>query len=168
MRLLMDPFGKGATKGPEGASFSPEIITGLITDRVEALQALQRDEATLPDGLWEWARFTLLWSRGLYQQAQPQLLSDPSLQKHPELARLYQPVTFETMMNAACFDLLTVIAVTEQARQASHLPRELQPQAWLEGKLRAHIEARQAVSTVLRLDGSRQATLEVSVLLEAL
>ena len=102
LRLLVDPFGKGTTKGPEGAAFSAEILTALITDRIEALQALQRDEATLPDGIWEWARFTLLWSRGFYLQAQPQLLNDPSLQKHPEMAHLYRPETFQTMMNSAC------------------------------------------------------------------
>jgi len=168
MRLLVDPFGKGVTKGPEGASFSPEILTALITERIEMLQVLQRGEPHLPDGMWEWARFTLLWSRGFYLQAQPQILNDPSLQKHPEMARLYQSETFETMMNSVCFDLLTVLAVAEQAQQATHLPPEFQPHVWLEGKLKAHIKAWQAVSTVLRLDEARQSYLEVSVRLKSL
>lgn len=161
--MLVDPHGRGDMKGPDEAPLSAENLADMILSRAEIVKTLGSGADKSPDGLWEWARFILLWTRGWYQAAQPRLADDPSLRKHPELARIYAPEDFESMINAACKDLLSVLGVSDLAQHATHLPLEQRPGPWLAGRVQLRVNGRQQLSAVLHPDGSRQIYLAVSV-----
>jgi hypothetical protein len=163
LQQLVDPRGRGEAKGPATAPLTAEHLTELILGRVAMLEKLCGRDEILPDGVWEWARCMLLWSRTEYQVLAPHLAHDPAQQRYPEVARLYQPETFETLVNAACENLLTVLSTSELARQATHLRPELRPDPWLAGRLRLHVDAKIQWSALVHADGARPGSLRVSV-----
>jgi hypothetical protein len=163
LETLIDPHNRGERKGPVEAPISAENLTDMTLGRKEMLARLRDNANTVPDGLWEWARFVLLWTRGWYQAAQPHLADDPSVRKHPELAQLYAAETFESMMNAACGDLLSVLSVAKLATRATHLPPEQRPDPWLAGKFQLKVTSRRQLSALLLPDGSRQGYLELFI-----
>ena len=163
MQTLIDPRGKGEIKGPATAPLAAENLTDMILGRVEMLKRLRGNQDDVPDGVWEWARFTLLWSRADYQASQPKLAEDPSLQKHPELARLFKPEDLEELVNAACENLLAVLALSDLARNAEHLPPELRPDMWLEGQMRLSVKSNQQLSDIVLPGGKRQGYLQMFI-----
>lgn len=163
MVTLVDPDRRGAYKGPAEAPISAENLTDMVLGREEMLNQLRSNSDSIPDGLWEWARFVLLWTRNWYHAALPRLADDPSLRKYPELAHLYEPDNFDSLMNAACQDFLSVLSVAELAKQAAHLPPEQRPEPWLAGQFQLKIASLEQLATLLHLDGSRQRYLEVSI-----
>lgn len=166
LSTLIDPSsrsGQKAWKGPAEAPLSAQSLTDMTLTRAKMLERLTKSASALPDGVWEWARFTLLLTRGWYQDAQPRLADDPSLAKYPELARLYQPDDFESMINSACADLLSVLALADLAKRAAHLPPEQRPDLWIAGQVRLWVESHQQLSALLRPDGSYQAYVGLSM-----
>lgn len=163
MQMLVDPRGRGEFKGPAAAPIAAENLTDMILGRVEALKQLRGNQDEMPDGVWEWARFTVLWSRTDYQASQPKFAEDPSLQKHPELASMFKPDDFEGLVNVACENLLAVLALSDLARNAEHLPPELRPDIWLDGQMRLSVQSNQRPSDIVRPDGKRQEYLEMLI-----
>lgn len=160
---LIDPMNRGEIKGPAEAPIAAQNITDMILGRVEAQAMLRKNDTQTPDGLWEWTRVMLLYSRNRYQVSQPRIREDPSFKKYPELRHLYEPETFETMVNTACEDLLTTLGTLALAQQATHLPPPLHPDPWLAGEMHVRVESHQHLSDVFQPDGSRQAYLGISV-----
>jgi DNA-binding transcriptional MerR regulator len=160
---LIDPMHTGAVKGPEEAPLSPDVATELIVQRADKLERLQQTDPDLPDGLWEWARYTYHWSRAAYEQAQPRLANDPSVRKHPELASMFRRKSFEDAVNTACADLLLVLAVSSLASQATHMPPQMRPELWIEGTMHARVSAEQTVSALYDFAGRRQAFVETTI-----
>jgi hypothetical protein len=163
IRTLVDPHNRGEIKGPAEAPISAENLTDMILGRVKMLERLRRSANAPPDGLWEWAHCMLIWAQNQYQAAQPGMVNDPSLKIHPELAQIYHPENFETLVNRACEDLLAVLSTSELALGAPHLPAPLRPAPWVAGHMHVKIESQQRLSERQRLDGSRLAYLGISV-----
>jgi DNA-binding transcriptional MerR regulator len=155
LQQLIDPHGRGEVKGPAEAPLAPENLCDMILGRIQMARRLLDTPESVSDGLWEWARFVLLRTRRWYLDAQPRLANDPSVRRFPELRTMYKADDFESLVNAACHDLLSVLAVAPLAEGATHLPLELRPEPWLQGKLRLAVGCRTEPSPILLPDGTQ-------------
>jgi hypothetical protein len=153
LQQLLDPLDRGDFIGAADAPFTAENLRDIIVGRAAILRQLQDNPANIADGIWAWARFVSLWSRGWYQQAQPTLAAAAAVQSSRASSQLYRVENEETLANASCVDLLTILALAPHAERASHLAPEFTPAPWLAGRVDLAVEVHQEASPILLPNG---------------
>lgn len=125
-------------------------LSSLIPLRFDALAHFEQIEQ-LPDAVWEWARFFVLFLTSRVQAVHPLVDRDPKLH-----GRFYR-ITIKTLCEPTCYTLLTPLAMA-----AHHLFDEKNPQilpvftpsVWQQGKIIAHMRTNLVSSGILLPDGN--------------
>ncbi len=98
---VFDPDGRGRPRGPKGAELTTDLYMKMVRLRSLALVALP----TFSEMEFHKARTLYLHSRLEYAQAQPQFAKDS------DLGRAYELPDLNDLVNSACSDLLTCVAM---------------------------------------------------------
>lgn len=149
LRPIIDPDMKGEAKGPQGASFSPEAASHLITARVTAIDAVLSN-GRISDSLWEWARVFFLFNYRQYQEQQPDFYTQVA---KTSVAHLFEADTLSSLCSTACHELATIIGIGLLHPVLPHIPACWHPQTWEQGGKKAHVTARPVPSCLLGPDG---------------
>lgn len=124
-------------------------LSSLIPLRFDALAHFEQIEH-LPDPVWEWARFFVLFLTSRAQVVHPLVDRDQKLH-----GRFYR-ITIETLCEPTCYTLLTPLALAAQHLFDGEDPLELPvftPNAWEQEKITTHMQTALVSSGVLLPDG---------------
>jgi len=164
LQHVIDPDNTGEVKGPKIAPLSAESVLQLINFRLMAINRLLGTSA-IPDALWEWARACILFTRKHYQQIQPHLFSDSTLDA--SLRSMFVDNTTADQAMRACEDLLTMLGVALSEIPLPGLPALLQPQAWLAGEVGCSVQVTMKRSRLLLPNGNPYEYPSVEVTIKA-
>ncbi len=149
LRPVIDPDLKGEAKGPQGARFSPEASSHLITARTTAIDAISTN-GSISDSLWEWARVFHLFNYRRYQKRQSDLYAQVA---GTTIAHLFEADTLDSLCSTACHELATIIGIGLLHPVLPQIPAYWHPQTWEMGKMKAHVTSRPVPSSLLGPNG---------------
>jgi hypothetical protein len=130
---VLDPDGTGQPFGPVGGQLNADRYVQLIQTRTQALAGLE----TIPESLFEWARFTYLIENQRYAADQARLAADP------DLGTLFPPRDLDTIANQACVDLVTTLGLGLQAPPVQKSTSLEHPNTWRDHHLAADVRTRE-------------------------
>jgi hypothetical protein len=130
---VLDPDGTGQPIGPVGGQLNADRYVQLIQTRTQALARLE----TIPESLFEWARFTYLIQHQQYAVDQARLAADP------DLGTLFQPRDLEVIANQACLDLVSLLGLGLQAPPAQESTSLEHPNTWRDHHLAMDLQTRE-------------------------
>ena len=139
---IIDPDRAGAARGPQGAPFSAEAVSHLLTARLTAIEQMIKRQ--VPDAFWEWARAFYLVSVSAYQQKQPTLFAEVANDK--EVAPLFQANRVDQWCSSACYELAQVIGIGLLNPTPSTLPQHWHPAIWVQKKIVGRVSTVQVPS----------------------
>jgi hypothetical protein len=104
---IFDPERRGRLMGPHRARVSPEGWVRVVEARLTALDRLDAFE----DWAFEDARLAHLGHLADYDELQPKFAQDR------KIGEMFEPLTWDLLLQTACIDTLTILGFLELARE---------------------------------------------------